>query len=162
MFSLKAEFSDKNICHYRKRARTCHLLSERPGCYHSTGKTNARDRIFKLLPINGSDSLIFTEFSEFLFHLGKTPLDLCVYIFCTSREKVYCSKRTGTSCFQIWYQHMIQLKIHSFIRYPGTTHKYNVKKDSFIWTENKTFFWVLSKIIIDTKQFQHRKQCFQG
>ena len=48
------EFSNKNICHYSKRARTSHLLSKRPGCYHSTNKTHIRDRIFKLIPIPAS------------------------------------------------------------------------------------------------------------
>ena len=48
------EFSDKNICHYSKRARTCHLLWERPGYYHSISKTHMRDRIFKLSPIYSS------------------------------------------------------------------------------------------------------------
>ena len=48
------EFSDKNICHYNKKAWTCHLLCKRPGCYHSTSKTHVRDRIFKLSPIHTS------------------------------------------------------------------------------------------------------------
>ena len=43
------EFSDKNICHSRKRARTCHLLCKRPGYYHSASKTHVRDRIFKFI-----------------------------------------------------------------------------------------------------------------
>ena len=30
----------KNICHYSKRAPTCHFLCERPGCYYSTSKTH--------------------------------------------------------------------------------------------------------------------------
>ena len=33
------EFSDKNIYHYNERAQTCHLLCERPACYHNTSKT---------------------------------------------------------------------------------------------------------------------------
>ena len=32
----------KNICHYSKRTRTCHLLCKRPGCYHSASKTHMR------------------------------------------------------------------------------------------------------------------------
>ena len=44
-FSEVSEFSDKNICHYSKRARTCHLLCKRPGFHHSTSKTHVRDRI---------------------------------------------------------------------------------------------------------------------
>ena len=45
--NVLTEFSDKNICHYNKRAQTCHLLCKRPGCYYSTSKTHGRDRIFK-------------------------------------------------------------------------------------------------------------------
>ena len=42
----------QNICHYSKRAQTCHLLCKRPGCYHSVSKTHVRERIFKLSPIH--------------------------------------------------------------------------------------------------------------
>ena len=56
----------KYFCHYSKRTRI-HLLCKSPGWYHSTSKTHLRDRIFKLNPIHAS-------FSEFLVHLGKTPL----------------------------------------------------------------------------------------
>ena len=55
-FLLKVftEFSDKNICHYSKRSRSCHLLCKRPGCYNSTSKTHVRDMIFKFSPIHAS------------------------------------------------------------------------------------------------------------
>ena len=53
-FTEFAEFRDKNICHYSKRARTCHFLCERPGCCHSASETCVRDRIFKLSPIHAS------------------------------------------------------------------------------------------------------------
>ena len=53
-FTEFSEFSDKNICHYSKRARTCHLLCLRPGCYHSISKTHVRGKIFKLSPIYAS------------------------------------------------------------------------------------------------------------
>ena len=49
-----AEFSDKNICQYSKRARTCKLLCKRQECCHSPSKTHVRDRIFKLSPIHAS------------------------------------------------------------------------------------------------------------
>ena len=45
------------ICHFSKRARTCHpatFLCERPGCHHSLCKTHVRDRIFKLNPVHAS------------------------------------------------------------------------------------------------------------
>ena len=44
----------QNICHYSKRAQTCHCLCKRPGCSHRTSKTHVRDRIFKLNPIQAS------------------------------------------------------------------------------------------------------------
>ena len=55
-FSLNvfAEFSDKNICHYSKMVWTGYLLCKRPGWYYNTGKTHARDRIFKLSPVHAS------------------------------------------------------------------------------------------------------------
>ena len=46
------EFSDKNICHYSKRAWTCNLLCKRPGFYHNAHKTHVRDGIFKLTLIH--------------------------------------------------------------------------------------------------------------
>ena len=52
MFSLNS-----NICHYSKRAWTCHpaiLLCKRPWCFDSTSKTYVRHRIFKLSPIYAS------------------------------------------------------------------------------------------------------------
>ena len=48
------EFSDKNICHYSKRAQTCHLLCKKPACYHNTSKIHVKDRIFKLTPSHAS------------------------------------------------------------------------------------------------------------
>ena len=62
------------ICHHSKRARTCHLLCERPGCYHSVSKTHVRDTIFKLSPIHALVIFSFPEFAEVLLYLGKTPI----------------------------------------------------------------------------------------
>ena len=53
-FTEFSKFSDKNICHYSKRAQTCHFLCKRPGCYHSTSKRQVADTIFKLTPIHVS------------------------------------------------------------------------------------------------------------
>ena len=53
-FTEFTEFSDKNICHYSKRARTCHVLCKRPTCHHSSSKTHVKDGIFKLTPIHAS------------------------------------------------------------------------------------------------------------
>ena len=44
----------KNICHYSKRVRTCHLLWLRPWCYYSSSKTHVRDRIFEFTSIHAS------------------------------------------------------------------------------------------------------------
>ena len=73
VFTEFSEFSDKNICHYSKRIRTCHLLCKRPGCYHSVSKKHVIDRIFE-------SNLCFSDLSDslnsmkVLFHLGKTPM----------------------------------------------------------------------------------------
>ena len=55
-----------SICHYSKRARTYHLLCERPGCYHNASKTHVRHRIFKLSQNHTSVKV--------LLYLGKTSL----------------------------------------------------------------------------------------
>ena len=57
VFTEFIEFSDKSICHYSKRAQTCHLLCKRPGCYHSTRKTRVRGRIPNSCFSDLSDSL---------------------------------------------------------------------------------------------------------
>ena len=49
-FSLNVfftEFSGKKYFILR-RLRTCHIMYKRPRCYHSTSKTQAAERIFKL------------------------------------------------------------------------------------------------------------------
>ena len=81
-----AEFSDKNICHYSKRAQTCHLLCKRPGCYHSTSKTHLKGRIFKLSPIHASVFKIrfpefaeFTEFKESSAQFKKNSIEIWVW-----------------------------------------------------------------------------------
>ena len=53
-FTAFPEFSDKNICHYSKRAWTYHLLCKRLGYYRSASKTHVRDSVFKLSPIHAS------------------------------------------------------------------------------------------------------------
>ena len=54
-----------------KRTRTCHLLCNRPGCYHSASKTHVKDNsCFSDL----SDSLKSMNSMKVLFHLGKIPL----------------------------------------------------------------------------------------
>ena len=69
----------KNIGHYSKNSRTCHLLCERPGCYHNTSKTDVRDMIIKLSAIHSSndlsDSLNLLNSVKVLLHLGKTPMN---------------------------------------------------------------------------------------
>ena len=53
-FTEFSQFSDKNICHYSKRAQTCHLQCKRLICYHSASKTQVAERIFKFSPIHAS------------------------------------------------------------------------------------------------------------
>ena len=53
-FTELAGFRDKNICHYSKRAQSCHFLCNRQGCYQSASKTHVRDRMFKLSPTHAS------------------------------------------------------------------------------------------------------------
>ena len=48
------ELSEDIKIFFIKRAQTCHLLCRRPGCCHSTSKTQVRERIFKLILIYAS------------------------------------------------------------------------------------------------------------
>ena len=72
VFTEFAEFSGKNICHYSKRARTCHPAASCVSDQDAT--TVSAERIFKLTQVMLQWFIRFTEFSEFLFYLGKTPL----------------------------------------------------------------------------------------
>ena len=74
------EFIDKNICHYSKRARTCHPATS---CVRDQDATTAPARHMwetgssKWAQFMLQWSIRFSEFtklSELLFHLGKTPL----------------------------------------------------------------------------------------
>ena len=38
--------------------RTCYLLGEKPGCYHSATKTQATEEIFKLISIHARSSAV--------------------------------------------------------------------------------------------------------
>ena len=64
VFTDFAEFSDKNICQYNKRAQTCHPATS---CVRDQDATTAPARH---MWATGS----FTEFRECLFHLGKTKV----------------------------------------------------------------------------------------
>ena len=63
-----------------KRAWSCHVLCKRPGCYHSDQQDICEQRmIFKLGPILASVIYWifgFSEFCEFLIHLGITPMSV--------------------------------------------------------------------------------------
>ena len=77
VFTEFTEFIDKNICHYSKRTRTCHPATS---CVRDQDATTAPARhIWETGSLNWPQfmlqwSIRFPEFSEFLFHLGKTPL----------------------------------------------------------------------------------------
>ena len=79
-FSEFAEFSYKNICHNSKRANTCHPATS---CVRDQDPTTVLARhmwetgslIWAKFMLQWFISFpAFTKFSEFLFHLGKTPM----------------------------------------------------------------------------------------
>ena len=85
MFSLNsAQFSDRNICHYSKRAWTCHLLHK--GDQDAT-TTSAR-RLWERGSLNGAQFMLqwfvqfpeFAEFTEFPFNLGKTLFFVTIHL----------------------------------------------------------------------------------
>ena len=75
-FSLNVftEFSDKNICHYSKRARTCH-----PATSCARNQDTTTRHIWETGSLNWAQLMLqwfirFPEFAEFLSHLEKTPI----------------------------------------------------------------------------------------
>ena len=77
VFTEFAEFSDKNICHYSKRAWTCHPATS---CVRDQDATPVPARhMWETRSLNWAQFRLqwfirFPEFNEFLFHLGKTPM----------------------------------------------------------------------------------------
>ena len=77
-FSLNVftEFSDKNICHYSKRVRTCHPSTS---CVRDQDATTVSVRhMWETGSLIWPQFMLqwFIRFPEFLFHLGKTSLFL--------------------------------------------------------------------------------------
>ena len=76
------EFSDRNICHYCKRAWTCHPATS---CVRDQDVTTSPARhVWEIGSLNWAEFMLqwfirFPEFSEFLFHLGKTPMTNVAY-----------------------------------------------------------------------------------
>ena len=81
VFTEFSEFSDKNICHYSKRAQTCHpatsCVRDRDATTASarhmweTGSLNQAQFMLQWL----SDSLNLLNSVKVLLHLGKTPMN---------------------------------------------------------------------------------------
>ena len=81
VFTKFSEFSDKNICHYSKRARTCHPATS---CVRDQDATTASARhMWETGSLNQaqfmlqwlSDSLNLLNSVKVLLHLGKTPMN---------------------------------------------------------------------------------------
>ena len=80
VFREFTKFSDKNICHYSKKARTCHPATSSVGDQDAT-KVPAR-HMWETGSLNRAQFMLqwfisfpeVAEFSEFLFYLGKIPL----------------------------------------------------------------------------------------
>ena len=80
VFTEFSEFSDKNICHYSKRARTCHPATS---CVRNQDATTMPVKhMWETESLNWLQFMLqwflrvpeFAEFAEFLFHIGKTRL----------------------------------------------------------------------------------------
>ena len=80
VFTEFTEFNDKNICHYGKRARTCHpATSCVRGVRGQDATTVPARHMWQTGSLNWAQFMLqwfirFPEFSEFLFQLGKTPI----------------------------------------------------------------------------------------
>ena len=82
VFTEFVEYSDKNICLYSKRARTCHQTTS---CVKDQDATSVSARyMWKTGSLNWAHFMLpwfiwfpeFVEFTEFLFHLGKTAISV--------------------------------------------------------------------------------------
>ena len=81
VFTKFSEFNDKNICHYSKRAQTCHQATSCVGDQDAT--TVPVRHMWETWSLNGLWFMLqwlirfleFAKFNEFLFHLGKTPIE---------------------------------------------------------------------------------------
>ena len=163
-----SEFSDKNICHYSKRTRTCQLFCERPECYHSASKTHVRGRIFKLSSIHTSVIFKFSEFVEFsessaLFKknsilLSVIHLDLLINIWkvifylikCWSDIEQYISLQIKVKLWKKDYNSLpvfccTLLTYHIFfVFWAGTAqviHLLKVQLPASVCVEQRIFFW---------------------
>ena len=82
--NVLTEFSDKYICHYSKRARTCHPATSRVRDQDAT--TVPARHMRETVSLNLVQFILqwfikFAEFSEFLFHSGENPLDRVIPMF---------------------------------------------------------------------------------
>ena len=81
VFTEFAKFSYKNICHYSKRAQTCYPATS---CVRVQDDTQCQQDTCETGSLNWTQFMLqwfitfpeFAKFSEFLFHLGKTPLSV--------------------------------------------------------------------------------------
>ena len=82
VFTEFSKFSEKNICHYSKRAQICDPVTS---CVRDQDATTAPARhMWHTGSLNWAQFMFqwfisfpeFAEFSEFLFYPGKTPLNL--------------------------------------------------------------------------------------
>ena len=74
VFTEFAEFTDKNICLYSKKAQTCHPATL---CVRDQDATTAPARhMWETGSLNWAQFMLqwFIKFTEFMFHLGKTPI----------------------------------------------------------------------------------------
>ena len=116
-FSLTAEFNEfsvKNICHYNKRAQTCHPTTS---CVRDQDATTAPARhMWETGSLNWPQFMLqwfirfpeVTEFSEFLFQLEKTPME--------RRQKFEVARSVTEServCPQV-YSHFIGFVFHGY------------------------------------------------
>ena len=63
----------KYILYLKKIIRTCHVQCNQSGCYHKASKAQVAETIFKSNSCF-TDLSYFPEFTEFLIHLGRTPM----------------------------------------------------------------------------------------
>ena len=108
VFTELAEFSDKNICYYSKRAWTCHPATS---CVRDQDATTVPARyMLETGSLNWLQFMVqwftsfpeFAEFSEFLFHLGKTPL--CQWVISAVRTiiEIFWESLSTSTCTFNW------------------------------------------------------------
>ena len=150
VFTEFSEFSDKNICHYSKRAGTCQLLCKKETrMLPQASKTHVKDRIFKLSPIHSSMIYQFPwirwiHWIAVLFRKNSIVLYLFIILPRSLWETITDAKRTLSKSHRIRYFDLDQIYI--FFKYDPTRHNIGTSRGGLgSWSCALLEIWLMWK-----------------